>query len=184
MDAHVYAKCNNFTEASSSLIKFLSAANLYTTISFEFFKEIVESAFVISWFSFQIYNSKNGTVYISERSVNIIEPVHLNGKTLHEVSLIDLTVSVGTLLAVEKALSWVDCLISNLFLYEDYTNKKYHGICKFALVVVQTVLNAELSTAHLTKLLPRLKSICKSIVGGKLDFQYKSKIYNGFKMLY
>ena len=184
MDAHVYAKCNNFTEASSSLIKFLSAANLYTTISFEFFKEIVESAFVIAWFSFQIYNSKDGTVCISERSVHIIEPVHLTGKTLHEASLVDLTVSVGTLAAVDKALAWVDCLISNLFLYEDYTNNKYHGIYEFALVVVQTVLNGELSTAHLTKLLPRLKSICKSIVGGKLDFQYKSKIYNGFKMLY
>ena len=52
LDAHVYAKCNNLTEASSSLIKFLSAANLYTTISFEFFKEIVESAFVLTWFSF------------------------------------------------------------------------------------------------------------------------------------
>lgn len=57
LDAHVYAKCNNFTEASGSLIKFLSAANLYTTISFELFKEIVESAFVVAWFSFQIYNS-------------------------------------------------------------------------------------------------------------------------------
>ena len=110
--------------------------------------------------------------------------MHLTGKTLHEVTLVDLNVSVGTIAAVDKALAWVDCLISNLFLYEDYTNNKYHGIYEFALVVVQTVLNAGLPSDQLTKLLPRLKSICKSIVGGKLDFQYKSKVYNGFKMLY
>ena len=98
--------------------------------------------------------------------------------------LVDLKVSVGTLTAVDKALAWVDFLISNLFLYEDYTNQRYHSIYEFALVVVQTVLRATLSNDQLTKLIPRLKSICKSIVGGKLDFQYKSKVYNGFKMLY
>lgn len=136
MDAHVYAKCNSLAEASSSLIKFLSAANLYTTISFELFKEIVESSFVFAWFSFQIYNSRDGAVCISERSVHIIESVNLTGKTLHEVSLIDLHVSVGTLSAVDRALAWVDCLISNLFLYEDYTNNKYLNVYEFALVVV------------------------------------------------
>ena len=115
LDAHVYAKCNNLSEASGSLVKFLSASNLYTTISFEYFKEIVESAFVLAWFSYQIYNSSDGTVKVSERSVHIIDQqLQLKGQVLHEVPLVDVRVSVGNLNVVIKSLVWVECLIANL----------------------------------------------------------------------
>ena len=83
LDAHVYAKCNSYSEASGSLIKFLNASNLYTTISFEHFKEIVEKAFILAWFSYQIYQSLDGTVKISERSAHIIDQqINLTAKVL------------------------------------------------------------------------------------------------------
>lgn len=57
--------------------------------------------------------------------------------------------SVGTITAVDKSLAWVDCLLANLILYEDYFNPKYSSIYEFGLIAVQTILKAGLPNVQL-----------------------------------
>jgi hypothetical protein len=48
--SQIHAKCNNMMESSAYLIKFVS--NVYQTLAFDLFKNLVMDAFSKAWFSF------------------------------------------------------------------------------------------------------------------------------------
>lgn len=78
---------------------------------------------------------------------------------------------VGNMLSVKKALMWIECWLMNLVGYEGWYN--YKGQLKIGLVIVQTVIMADLDFEQLCTLWLKLKLICAAVFKRVDPSEYK-----------
>lgn len=106
----------------------------YTNLKFEIFEEVAIEAFSKAWFSFQIYNSKEGKISLTPSMADSVSTTLRTEGLQAKQELVDLRVAVGNILNVKKALMWIECWLMNLIGYEGWFAYKAH--LKIGLVVV------------------------------------------------
>jgi hypothetical protein len=106
--AEKFRKSLSLPEAATHQARFLQET--FSTLSFPEFHLLTRQVFYQAWFSFQIYNSEDGTIQMQEDAVSRSLPTQIP----------DLRCQVGTLKDVSRALIWVECFLQNLAVYEGW----------------------------------------------------------------